>query len=43
MEIQKEAFSSLIEYYKKLPTDIKKSEIIDELEELISKFSDVHT
>ena len=41
MEIQKEAFGGLIEYYKKLPLNEKRNEIIDELEDMISKYSDV--
>lgn len=31
MEVQKEAFSGLMEYYKLLPKEIKRKEIIDEL------------
>ena len=41
MEIQKEAFGGLLEYYKKLPLNEKRNEIIDELEDLISKYSDI--
>ena len=43
MEIQKETFTALMEYYKKLPIDVKRSEIIDELEELISSYSKMCT
>lgn len=41
MEIQKEAFSSLIEYYKVLPLETKRKEVISEIEELISSYSKV--
>lgn len=43
MEIQKEAFSTLIEYYKKLPIENKRSEIVNELEEIISNYSKICT
>lgn len=41
MEIEKEAFSSLMEYYKLLPLEDKKKEIINELEDLISAYSKI--
>ena len=41
MEVQKEAFSGLMEYYKLLPKETKRKEIIDELEELISNYSKI--
>ena len=43
MEIQKEAFSTLIEYYKKLPIENKRSEIVNELEEIISNYIKICT
>ena len=43
MELQKEAFSGLMEYYKLLPKETKRKEIIDELEELISNYSKICT
>lgn len=43
MEIQKEAFGNLIEYYKLLPTENKRKEIVSELEELISYYSRICT
>ena len=43
MEIQKEAFAGLIEYYKKLPLQNKRSEVISEIEDMISKYSEVCT
>ena len=39
MEVQKEAFSGLMEYYKLLPTKNKRNEIVNILEELISYYS----
>lgn len=39
MEVQKEAFVGLMEYYKLLPIENKRSEVIKELEELISNYS----
>lgn len=39
MEVQKEAFVGLMEYYKLLPKENKRIEIIKELEELISNYS----
>ena len=30
MEVQKEAFNGLMEYYKRLPREIKRNEIINE-------------
>ena len=39
MEVQKEAFVGLMEYYKLLPVENKRNEIIKELEELISNYS----
>ena len=41
MEIEKQAFTGLMEYYKKLPIENKRSEIINELEELISDYSKI--
>lgn len=43
MEVQKEAFSGLMEYYKKLPKEVKRIEIINEIEELISYYSKICT
>ena len=43
MEVQKEAFSGLMEYYKLLPKETKRKEIINELEELISNYSKICT
>lgn len=43
MEVQKEAFSGLIEYYKLLPTQNKRNEIVNILEELISYYSSICT
>lgn len=39
MEVQKEAFNSLMEYYKQLPIKFKRSEIINEIQSLISIYS----
>lgn len=43
MEVQKEAFSGLMEYYKLLPTKNKRDEIVGMLEELISNYSKICT
>ena len=43
MEVQKEAFSGLMEYYKLLPTQNKREEIISTLEELISYYTKICT
>lgn len=43
MEVQKEAFSGLMEYYKLLPTQNKRDEIVSILEELISNYSKICT
>ena len=43
MEIEKEAFVKLMDYYKQLPTDIKKKEIIDKLESIILNYSNMCT
>lgn len=43
MEVQKEAFGGLMEYYKLLPIENKRNEIISELEELISNYSKICT
>ena len=43
MELQKEAFSGLMEYYKLLPTQNKRDEIVSILEELISYYSKICT
>lgn len=43
MEVQKEAFSGLMEYYKLLPTQNKRDEIISTLEELISNYTKICT
>ena len=43
MEVQKEAFSGLMEYYKKLPKEVKKIEIINEIEQIISYYSKICT
>lgn len=43
MEVQKEAFTGLMEYYKKLPIENKRSEIVNELEEIISNYSKICT
>ena len=41
MELQKEAFTGLMEYYKKLPLESKRSEVVNELENIISTFSKI--
>ena len=41
MEVQKEAFSGLMEYYKLLPIQNKRNEIVSVLEELISNYSKI--
>ena len=41
MEVQKEAFSGLMEYYKLLPTQNKREEIISTFEELISNYTKI--
>mgnify|MGYP003305960111 CR=1 FL=1 len=41
MEVQKEAFSGLMEYYKLLPIQNKRDEIISTLEELISNYTKI--
>lgn len=43
MEVQKEAFNVLMEYYKQLPVNTKRLEIINELEEMISSYSKLCT
>ncbi len=43
MDLEKQAFRGLIEYYKLLPNDIKRSEIISEFEDLISDYSKLCT
>ena len=43
MEVQKEAFSGLMEYYKLLPIQNKRNEIVSMLEELISYYSKICT
>lgn len=43
MELQKEAFTGLMEYYKKLPLENKRNEIINELEDIISNYSKICT
>ena len=43
MELEKEAFVKLMDYYKLLPTDIKKKEIIDKLENIILNYSTMCT
>ena len=43
MEVQKEAFSGLMEYYKLLPTQNKREEIVSVLEELIPNYSKICT
>lgn len=43
MELEKQAFAGLIEYYKLLPLQTKRNEIINELEELISNYSKLCT
>lgn len=43
MEVQKEAFSGLMEYYKLLPIQNKRDEIVSMLEELISYYSKICT
>lgn len=43
MEVEKEAFGGLIEYYKRLPIDIKRKEIINEIEDIISNYSKICT
>ena len=41
MEIEKEAFAKLMDYYKQVPLDIKKKEIIDKLENIILNYSNM--
>ena len=43
MEVQKEAFSGLMEYYKLLPIQNKRNEIVVMLEELISYYTKICT
>lgn len=43
MEIQKEAFTGLMEYYKLLPLDQKREEVIDKLEHIISNYTKICT
>ena len=43
MEVQKEAFNNLVEFYKKLPIDIKRKEILNEIEEMIFNYAKVCT
>lgn len=43
MELQKEAFTGLMEYYKQLPLENKRSEIINELEDIIFNYSKICT
>lgn len=43
MEVEKEAFGALIEYYKLLPKDTKKIEIIEQVQELINSYSIICT
>lgn len=43
MEVQKEAFGVLIEYFKLLPNDTKKIEIINQVQELINCYSKICT
>lgn len=43
MEVQKEAFGGLMEYYKHLPLELKRKEIISELEEIIVDYSKICT
>ena len=41
MELEKEAFVKLMDYYKQLPIDLKKKEIIDKLENMILIYSNM--
>ncbi len=41
MEVEKEAFVGLIEYYKILPLKNKRIEIINDIEQLISNYSKI--
>ena len=43
MEVQKESSTGLMEYYKNLPIENKRSEIISGLEEIISNYSKICT
>ncbi len=43
MEIEKQAFAGLMEYYKFLPLQNKRSEVVSELEQLISNYSKICT
>lgn len=43
MEVHKEAFGGLMEYYKNLPKKNKRIEIINELEEIIAYYSKICT
>ena len=41
MEVEKQAFTGLMEYYKNLPIENKRNEIISEIEEIISNYSKI--
>lgn len=43
MEIEKEAFAKLMDYYKQLPTDVKRKEIIEKIENMILNYSNMCT
>lgn len=43
MEVEKQAFTGLMEYYKELPIQDKRNEIINEMEEIISNYSKICT
>ncbi len=43
MQVEKEAFARLIEYYKMLPMQTKRNELINELEDIISNYTKLCT
>ena len=43
MDVEKEAFGALVEYFKPLPIDTKKIEIISQVQELIGCYSKICT
>ena len=43
MEIEKQAFTGLMEYYRELPIEDKRKEILNEMEEIISNYSKICT
>ena len=43
MEIEKEAFAKLMDYYKELPIHVKRKEIIEKIENMILNYSNMCT